>query len=217
MHAMYLFKVHNISVLQNMQESKLTTIFKIIECVIYFTLVFGAVIFVKGNWDEYQAQATSIIFSSKAVESIPSATFVICFDPIAKLSVMSQYNATPEDFVTNDVLEDAEEKDFSKSWNEIFHESSFRLGRDFTLDIDLLDQEHEIMLDTKLLSSEEELLVEVEEMYTLWSGLCTKIKPKIDHSETAANMMKIRLTDSIIDSDLPKIKIYFTSKDNAGI
>ena len=124
-----------------MQESKLTIVFKVIEYVIYLALVFGAVIFVKGNWDEYQAQATSIIFSSKPVEAIPSATFVICFDPIGKISVMTQYNATPEDFVTNDVLEDAEDKEFSKSWNEIFHESSFRLGRDFTMDISLLDQE----------------------------------------------------------------------------
>ena len=127
-----------------MKELTIRAIFKSFEYLAYTILFIGCLIFVKGNWDEYKSQATSYTFSTKNVNSITSPTIVICFQPIAKRSYLSKYGLVPEDFVTNDLLEIDNYTEFSKPWQDIFHEGSYRIGNDFKISLCLRDNSFSI-------------------------------------------------------------------------
>ena len=127
-----------------MKELTIRAIFKSFEYLAYTSLFLGCLFFVKGNWDEYKSQATSYTFSTKNVNSITSPTIVICFQPIAKRSYLSKYGLVPEDFVTNDLLEIDNYTEFSKPWQDIFHEGSYRIGNDFKISLCLRDNSFSI-------------------------------------------------------------------------
>ena len=74
-----------------MEEFAIKAVFKLFEYLAYTSLFLKCLFLVKGNWDEYKSQATSYIFSTKKVESIKSPTIVICFQPYAQKSYLSEY------------------------------------------------------------------------------------------------------------------------------
>ena len=160
--------LHTISISETMKEYTIKTFFKFFEYFAYISLFIGCLFFVKGNWDEYKSRATSFIFSAKDVESIKSPTIIICFDPYAKKSYLTKYGLVPEDFVTNDLFEIEETKEFSKPWHDIFLEGSYRVGTDFKIIVDMRDEEYSIKVDSLELNEEDSKLIQVEEVNTLW-------------------------------------------------
>ena len=200
-----------------MKENTIKTFFKFFEYFAYISLFIGCLFFVKGNWDEYKSRATSFIFSAKDVESIKSPTIVICFDPYAKKNYLTQYGLVPEDFVTNDLFEIEDTKEFSKPWQDIFLEGSYRVGTDFKIIVDMRDEEYSIKVDSLELNEEDTKLIQVEEVNTLWSGLCTKIRIKVHHMETYGNTVRVTFDKSVNESDIPQLKAYFTSEENSGM
>ena len=200
-----------------MNENGIKTFFKFFEYFAYISLFIGCLFFVKGNWDEYKSRATSFIFSAKDVESIKSPTIVICFDPYAKKTYLTKYGLVPEDFVTNDLFEIEDTKKYSKPWQDIFLQGSYRVGTDFKIGVDMRDEEYSIEVDSLELNEEDIKLIQIEEVNTLWSGLCTKIRIKVDHMDTYGNTVRLTFDKSINESDIPQLKVYFTSEENSGI
>ena len=112
---------------------KLLKILKFSGCL---GLIIGAGFFVKENWDTYQSKETSIIFSKEVVEAFDNPTIAYCFNPLAKGTVMAKYDVKEGDFINADTGNDTVSNvKFSQSWPEIYHESSYRLGRDFIFKI----------------------------------------------------------------------------------
>ena len=138
-------------------------------------------------------------------------------DPYAKKSYLTKYGLVPEDFVTNDIFEIEETKNYSKPWQDIFLGGSYRVGTDFKIVIDMRDEEYSIEVDSLELNEEDTKLIQIEEVYTLWSGLCTKIRIRVDHMDTYGNTIRLTFDKSINESDIPQLKVYFTSEDNSGI
>ena len=55
-------------------------------------------------------------------------------------------------------------------------------------------------------------VVNVEELWTIWSGLCYRITPLYKTRGYSLHYMRIHFSQSISDEDLPKIIMIFTSE-----
>ena len=60
-------------------------------------------------------------------------------------------------------------------------------------------------------------MVEIGEIFTLWSGLCTKIRIKLDLVDGYANTVQLNFEKFLNETDIPKLKVFFTSEDNSGM
>ena len=54
----------------------------------------------------------------------------------------------------------------------------------------------------------------IEEIYTLWSGLCLQISP--NERLKFINTLFLEFDETIPISDIPNIEMYFTSAENKG-
>ena len=184
---------------------EVTTICKILRYVTLLGLIIGSGLFMKNNWDAYETKSTSIIFSTEIVESVVNPTITICFKPLAKLTVLEKFNISLEYFGTEDVeIPD----NFSLPWHEIYLTSSFRLGTDFKIEM-VLNEDENITIEG---FDNDEIFI--EEIYTLWSGLCLQITP--NKRLKFINTLFLEFDESIPISDIPNIEMYFTSAKNAG-
>ena len=181
-------------------------------------LLFGAGLFVKENWDHYQSGSTSIIFTSENVELFENPTITICFEPMAKLSKLAKYNMTENAFINSDTRNHSVlNVKLTKPWPEIYYETSFRPGQDFILDMKFNrggNGDREIKIDAQNKWSD---LVEIEEINTLGSGLCTKVRifenvPAI----FGGTQIKLVFKDYLNESDIPQAAIYYSSEENAS-
>ena len=178
-----------------MKTSTIDFSFKVIHYLFYIGLCIGCLFFVRETWIHYQSGATSFIISTNYAPSIKCPTIVICFDPYAKRSYFKEN-------VTNSV--------------ELQREASYRVGYDFDIIAELLD-EHQNIHSLIIRSTEESHeLIQVTEIFSLYSGLCTKINIKADLVDDHANVIEIKFNQTIHDSDLPQVKTYFTSEENSG-
>ena len=184
---------------------EVTTICKILRYVTLLGLIIGSGLFMKNNWDAYETKSTSIIFSTEIVDSVVNPTITICFKPLAKLTVLEKFNISLEYFGTEDVeIPD----NFSLPWNEIYLTSSFRLGTDFKIEMVLNEDENITIEDV----DSDEIII--EEIYTLWSGLCLQISP--NERLKFINTLFLEFDETIPISDIPNIEMYFTSAENKG-
>lgn len=178
-----------------MKKSTIDFSCKVIHYLFYIGLCIGCLFFVRETWIHYQSGATSFIISTNYASSIKCPTIVICFDPYAKRSYFKEN-------VTNSV--DLERK------------ASYRLGFDFDIIVSLLDEQQNWQtLNLRSIEDNHEL-IKVTEIFTFYSGLCTKLNIKADLIDDHIDVISINFNQTIHYSDLPQVKAYFTSEENSG-
>ena len=104
-----------------------------------------------------------------------------------------------------------------RSWHSIFHEASYKIGTDFTIKLtppEALEQES-IISDSKNLSEKNSKLLELEEIYTEWSGICYKLTMKENTTTLMRNFIGLEFKESLPKEDIPEVKFYFTSENNS--
>lgn len=57
--------------------------------------------------------------------------------------------------------------------------------------------------------------IDVEEIYTLWSGLCTKLRIKDLLRYDSYNNIELKFRNSLETDNIPEVKIYFSSEENS--
>ena len=178
-------------------------------------LLIGAGLFVKENWDAYQSKETSIINSKEVVDAFDNPTITYCFNPMAKGTVMAKYQVKEGDFINADIGNDTVTNvEFSRSWPEIYHESSYRLGQDFIFKIQF--NQGEDADKTFIVKDNTTRLAKIEEVYTLWSGLCTTIEIKSKLFPDIGNRVSLEFNEALPEKDIPEVGIYFSSNENAS-
>ena len=199
-----------------METYAIIRIFKVIKYLFYLGLCVGCYFFVKETWNKYRSQATSFIFTTKKVSSLESPSVVICFEPMGKKSFFNAYDLLPTAFVTYSGYSTNSTKEYSKPWYEIYQEVSFKIGIDFNITIDIQDGKKTLELSNPTVNKNESEHVDVQEIYTLWDGLCTKIKIKEPLSHMYGDYITLGFNKDMKESDIPNIKLYFTSENNSG-
>ena len=188
--------------------------FAIFKVAGFLTLLVGAGLFVKENWDAYQSKQTSIIFSKEVVETFVNPTIAYCFNPMTKGSVMAKYHVKEGDFINADVGNDTvSNTNFSMPWPNIYHKSSFRLGKDFIFKIQFNQDEAD---RTFMVNERSSALADIEEVYTLWSGLCTKLKLKSKLFPLIGNRISLVFNESLPEEDIPEVSMHISSEENAS-
>ena len=149
------------------EDTKLVRLLKVLG---FILLLFGATLFLKKTIEDYNSKATSITHSTEHVESFESPIIVICFNPFAKPSKLTEFNITETFMIlSSDIQKHNSNIYLSKPWNEMYGNASYRVKRDFGLEIFAKDGSQKLSIE----NNEE---VVIEEIYTFWSGLCTKLK-----------------------------------------
>ena len=194
-----------------MWEQQLKVFFKLIEWFTYLGLLIASVVFVQDAWTNYKKKDIGVKINKVRREDLMIPTISICFEPIAKLSVLQRNGLTINEFSYGTVT-----KKLAKSWSDFYHEASYRLGYDFnvTLDYDNFNES----LQIKLFDINEQPLdnlVTVEEFYTIWSGLCFKITPKIRTGRAVENKLLLEFSKTLPIEDVPNVKVFFTSENNS--
>ena len=157
--------------------------------------------------------------SSRKFKSINHPIISICFEPYLKSSSLTHLNTTLSEFMLKSTTEyDAEYfENLPRSWHSIFHEASYKIGTDFTIKLtppEALEQES-IISDSKNLSEKNSKLLELEEIYTEWSGICYKLTMKENTTTLMRNFIGLEFKESLPKEDIPEVKFYFTSENNS--
>ena len=193
-------------------------LFKFINWAIFAGLMVISAIYIKNVLEYYQRGDTSIKVTNEVRKDIEHPTITVCFQPIAKYSKLKSYKNSETyyqyslfDFVYNTIP-----LNLTKSWPEFYKEMSYRIGQDFSVYLELHENQNNNMIKVEIHDGKSTDLIEFEEVYTLHSGLCFMITPKFRTKESKINSLKIRFHDHITNfGDVPWVEVYFTSKDNA--
>ena len=161
----------------------------------------------------------SVKISSRKFKSINHPIISICFEPYLKSSSLTHLNTTLSEFMLKSTSEyDAEYfENLPRSWHSIFHEVSYKIGTDFTIKLkppEALAHES-IILDSTNLSEKNSKLLELEEIYTEWSGICYKLTMKENTTTLMTNLIGLEFKESLPKEDIPEVKFYFTSENNS--
>ena len=194
------------------KQQILQTFFKILDWLIFIGLVISAVLFVKDVIIHFQSGDISIKVSSKRMEHMAIPTITFCFQPTVKTSVLNKYGIKLYEFVTTVV------PNLSKSWPDFYNEVSYKIGIDFYVKMTLtghISSYRSFVIESINLTKSQLDLISFEEVYTLHSGLCYKITPKIQTTGGGYNKIELIFYDTVPDEDIPEVELFFTSEDNA--
>ena len=103
--------------------------FKALELTIVFILFLWAIYFSKDTLEKFASKRTG--FSTYKESRTDFPTTVLCFDPIAKKSFLSQYNMTIKDFTNSWYPDSLYEVEFGQFKNAAY----FILGKDYNISL----------------------------------------------------------------------------------
>ena len=150
---------------------------------------------------------TGIKTSSKIVEEIIAPTFTLCFNPMAKLSILDQNGLTLGQFVEGEMP-----KNENKSWLDVYNDAYYKIGVDFSI---ILTNYNDYYLHLKSLKQKNDSMGKIEEIYTIWSGLCYKIVPNYTHN-AINNVLEWVVLFHVTTKDTPKkVQVIITSEENS--
>ena len=136
--------------------------------------------------------------------------FYFSFKPAAKPSVLKKYGVSLADFLF------AVDVNLNKTWIEFYHEASYKISRDFFLTLDLDNSKHVLNISQEDMFQQKDGLVKVEEMWTIWSGLCYKFTPLHKTESYLLHFIRINFRDTMAEEDLPNINAIFTSEQRSS-
>ena len=199
-------------------KNKAFALKKFIKILGFLSVLFGSALFVHANILAYLSKETSIIFSQEIVNSFDNPAITFCFDPIAKLSKLKQYNITEGLFANANINQDIKNKIilFPIPWPEIYYDSSFRLGVDFYFTIMIRRLGKTFRINDDNFTSEQKSLFEVEEIHTFWGGLCTKLRIKLPILPSNGNLLKLIFKKNLQINDTPNVFVYYSSEENSS-
>ena len=92
-----------------------------------------------------------------------------------------------------------------KPWIDFYHEASYKIGQDFFPTLDMDSSKHVLNITQDDIFQEKEGAIGVEEMWTIWAGLCYKFTPLYKTQKTVLHYFRIHFSQSLLDEDKPKI------------
>ena len=181
---------------------------KLLEWIVFIALLFTTGFFVKDVWKDFRSHDTSIKVSTEVSENYSNPTVTFCFVPSVKESVINAKAGSLKNYFRN--FRHNESK-IAYPWPETYFEASFEIGRDFDVwtDISGLNYANQDNHD------ENEKKVTIEKVETIWAGRCYQISTHVKTQKLYKNMVVINFKESVIHTDIPRIKYYFTSESNA--
>ena len=194
-----------------MPSYKHDKLFKILEWVLVIGLVLASFWFMTDVWEKFRSKKTSFTVYHEIRKEMP--TTAVCFEPYGKPSVMAKYGISLQDLVFATFPEDVSDK----SWKDFRDEMQYVLGKDFYFTYYSDDGISSAILDADGLYNlgDEKDVIEVENMQTVWSGLCVRITFKKHIPGSYLGMYIDFKNDSLKVSDVPNPVLYVTSEDNA--
>ena len=188
----------------------LEILFVIVEWLAWIGLIIGVIIFVKGVFFQYSSESTSISIATKMMKEIENPTITFCFQPYAKYSELKSFNVSYNNFLNFEVPL----KNLSMNWPEFYNRVTYKIGRDFFIFMSM-NNNYFIIIDNVNLTTPYSDYIDFEEIYTLFTGLCYKITPKIKTSGGLPTSIKLSFNESIPKYDIPKIEMFLTSEENS--
>ena len=190
---------------------------EILSWILLIVLSIGFVYFVKEIWQSYVSGKTNGRVYSYPVESFQHPTITVCFEPQININVLKKYNVKPTDLLNID-------KNLNLSVPnpiiDFVDNISYKIGRDFyvSLDIAISSSKRRKYVLEEHDSIDENSDVRLEKLIGLYYGSCFIIKTSKDikvpgraqtYSDLSLYFMGINKTD------LPLVKLIFTSEQNA--
>ena len=147
------------------------------KVIIYITLlIFFFFFYMTDVINQYASHKTNFSKSTKDMikegVNIPALTF--CFKPPFKPSMLKLHNISPWFCIDANYVNETNEyilKNANMTWNEFCSSISYKLGRDFTLDISISYFETRTQLKNGI-NKFGEKEVEIKEILTKYDGLC---------------------------------------------
>ena len=198
-----------------MRKKVFEKIFKTLEWLLTFGLLFLTFVFIKDVWMKFKSSSTSFTQSTKSLNLMKNLSTVICFDPALKPSVLNDFNTT----MTEVQSTFQNPPNISIPWSEFYEKAAYKIAQDYQIAFSLDDDlEHELVIgntDDSDEDSEYSDVISWQEIYTLWSGVCFKMTMKTKIRKNMKISMHINFKDSLKIEDIPKVEIYLTSEPNA--
>ena len=200
------------------ENRQIEHLFKVINWTIFVGLMVISAIYIKNVLEYYQKGDTSVKVTNEVRKNLEHPTITVCFQPIAKRSRLSSYknSETYYDYTLFDFVYNTIPLNLSKSWPEFYKKMSYRIGQDFSFHLELHHNQKNSIIKIDIYDEKSTYLIELEEVYTLHSGLCFMLTPNFRTKEGKISSLKIWFHDHINNfGDVPWVEVYFTSKDNA--
>ena len=102
-----------------------------------------------------------------------------------------------------------------KPWIDFYHEASYKIGQDFFPTLDMDSSKHVLNITQDDIFQEKEGAIRVEEMWTIWAGLCYKFTPLYKTQKSVLHYFRIHFSHSLLDEDKPKIDMIFSSEEQS--
>ena len=199
------------------RKTRLEKLHILIEWGIKIFLFIICVIYVKEVWCNWMKEDTNLK-DTKTEIKIDHPTVVICFEPHVKITELKKYNISLKDFLKYEfTMSDA---NIANNWTGFYEDISYQIGRDFNISIqynsnETWDSEYDHRINRSDYKSNE---IDLEKIYTLWHGICSKIVPKdVSNKPVLHNYIRLHFKDSIEMEDLNNtlIKVFFTTESNS--
>ena len=187
----------NSSLKMEFESKKIIKLFLILlEWLTFGGLMIGVGFFVQEVWRDYQSHVTTIKQYSERFDATDPPTITFCFNPPIKTQVLEKYNLTIPQLLSHDETE----KD-----SYILEEGFYKIGRDFNVTNRNNVQQH--------LGDNDKM--RLEEIYTFWNGICTKVSPMITFKRLMFYGFVLELSEQIEIKHFPKVDFFLTSEQNA--
>ena len=187
----------------NSTKAKLS---KALKCIVLMVLMISSGWFMNDVWIKFKKKDTTFKEYEDQLTELPAT--VLCFQPMAKESVLKDYNVSIYDLDNMANLDK-----FPKLWKDFLNEVHFKLNRDFTIALRGYDELKEGVNPIQLDNSRNTTIT-VSELFTLWYGFCYLIRL----SYTFKNQWIFTLTfnnKTLERNDIPTPQLYITSEENA--
>ena len=188
-----------------MKPENIVKVFSALKWVSCLGLLVGSVFFVKDITQKYLRKDSTFISYTKPAFRLKHPTFVLCFNPYIKKSMLKKFNLTYYE------IQNLKLKNLSISYPDFYNQANYKLGYDFNISLGNLDQT-KAKIDSVDFEND---LINVEELYTLWSGICIKINQNEEIATYDENSIAILFNEDIKIEDLPKVHIFATSEQNS--
>ena len=166
----------------------------------FLGLSIGLGSFVKEIWNDFVSKRTNDRVYSQENEFYEHPTITICFDPQIKPSALKKYNASVKDILNlNEKWNDISVTNVSEFVSDI----GYKYGSDFEI-------HHK-----STQGSQTDLDFNIEKFINYFHGTCFIVHVDGNQLIPIRKYILLSLKFNITEEDLPKVKIFFSSKNNS--